>query len=85
MRGEKLKMYIKGQSGQTRCFKSIKKLPAKYDGDKSAWMTTAVFESGGNGCNVKALNMGIHIEGLYIGKCKGPQQEQHLSISAPEA
>lgn len=43
MTGKKKKLLVVGKSKQPRCFKGVKKLPVDYDANKSAWMTTIIF------------------------------------------
>ncbi|KAJ2948731.1 hypothetical protein O0L34_g7989 [Tuta absoluta] len=41
---EKRKLMVIGKSKNPRCFKNIKKLPVTYKANKSAWMTSQLFE-----------------------------------------
>ncbi|KAF0762407.1 tigger transposable element-derived protein 4-like [Aphis craccivora] len=41
---EKRKIMVIGKSKNPRCFKNIKRLPVTYKADKSAWMTSILFE-----------------------------------------
>lgn len=40
----KRKLLVIGKSKNLRCFKNIKQLPVAYKANKSAWMTTQLFE-----------------------------------------
>lgn len=40
---EKRKLLVIGKSKQPRCFKHVKTLPVKYEGNKRAWMTSELF------------------------------------------
>lgn len=41
---EKRKLLVIGKSKNPRCFKNIKQLPVTYKANKSAWMTSQIFE-----------------------------------------
>ena len=41
---EKIKIMVIGKSKNPRCFKNIKRLPVTYKTNKSAWMTSILFE-----------------------------------------
>ncbi|CAH0725646.1 unnamed protein product, partial [Brenthis ino] len=41
---EKRKLLVIGKSKSPRCFKNIKQLPVTYKANKSAWMTSQIFE-----------------------------------------
>jgi hypothetical protein len=40
----KKKLLVIGKSKNLRCFKNIKRLPVTYKANKSAWMTSTIFE-----------------------------------------
>ena len=44
MNGDKLPMFVIGKSQKPRCFKSIKKLPCRYQGQMKSWMDSTLFE-----------------------------------------
>lgn len=50
MTGEKLKPLVIGKSGNSRCFKNVKResLPVKYKANKKSWMNSTVFEDWAN-------------------------------------
>lgn len=41
---EKLPLLVIGKPKKPRCFKNIKVLPCRYENNKTAWMTCAIFE-----------------------------------------
>ena len=44
MTGEKLPPLVIGKSANPRCFKNIMNLPASYEANSKAWMTSTIFE-----------------------------------------
>jgi hypothetical protein len=41
---EKLPLLVIGKSGKPRCFKNVKNLPCKNRSNKTAWMTSDLFD-----------------------------------------
>ena len=44
MTGKKLRPLVIGKSANPRCFKNITNLPAPYEANSKAWMTSTIFE-----------------------------------------
>ena len=42
--GEKLPMFVKWKSKNSRCFKNVKHLPCEYKSQKKSWMNSEIFE-----------------------------------------
>ena len=42
--GEKLEMFVIGNSKKPRCFKNVRQLPCRYRAQKKSWMTGVLFE-----------------------------------------
>ena len=42
--GEKLKMFVIGNSKKPRCFRNVKQLPCRYRAQKKSWITGVLFE-----------------------------------------
>ena len=42
--GEKLKMFVIGNTKKPRCFRNVKQLPCRYRAQKKSWITGVLFE-----------------------------------------
>ena len=42
--GEKLKMFLIGNTKKPRCFRNVKQLPCRYRAQKKSWITGVLFE-----------------------------------------
>lgn len=42
--GEKLPIFVIGESKTPRCFKNVKQLPCRYKNQKKSWMSGDLFE-----------------------------------------
>jgi hypothetical protein len=42
---EKRKLLVIGKSKNPRCFKNVKSLPVQYSANKTAWMTSDLFQA----------------------------------------
>ena len=44
MNGEKLPMFVISKLEKPHCFKGLRKLPCRYQGEKKSWMNSEIFE-----------------------------------------
>ena len=42
---DKLPLLVIGKSARPRCFKNVKSLPAIYESNRKAWMTSDIFKN----------------------------------------
>jgi hypothetical protein len=76
---EKLPLLLIGKSGKPRCFKNFKNLPCKYSSNKTAWMTSDLFNEYLKALDAKMGGKNRKIV-LFIDNCPAhPKNIDHLS------
>jgi hypothetical protein len=76
---ERLPLVVIRKSGKPRCFKNVKNLPCKYRSNKTAWMTSDLFDEYLKALDAKMGGKNRKIV-LFIDNCSAhPKNTDHLS------